>query len=818
MSYSCGCLNVQDIDTACRNIAARLRPGNPANDSPFGGLHFVATGDFAQHDPVQARVLYHGSANTEYMSTPMHTAAVPGQAAAASSTAASTQRTTAGRESGNARVGVKDVAGRNLWLLFDQCIILQNCHRFNLSDPSGRALYELVCQITTGKDLQGQPLTRDAVAAIADTINDCAVPPSDMPAFLQCKPKALVLRHIHRPPLTRTLVSHHASVDKTRVLVWRAKDSIVSATKSGKELSPAILSMLESSAVHPDKLPAVMYFYPGIPYRFVSNEFPLLGWVNNAECVGHSIILNSAEPPDPMTGDFHVLKYPPVAIMVSIVGRDITGLFQAPVPPNCIPIFPKFSQTFTVDWSKTSVQIKLYKDKNDLESANKFSVRRTSFPLETALTFTDFFAQGQSFKGAPHLLHLNIGQREAYKKANILVPVSRPANLSDLKLAHPLWPTGDGRERERIIDKFYKALQPSPDYEAEMKRLTALHTKTMTDFDQHHNSTMDIITPTISPRLMDIVPPTAVVAQRSASVATPTPTSRTANPAATPKAAQHIPATPQQQVQAPAAAASPATDPDYIITMETRRHDFPEASQLLQLRLSIIGRAQCGYGDTEGLGDCGPLSILQSLLLQAAPLMHSDGSLADIIKTSQEQADLQCAALRSAICTTIHQHQDLQRIATILFARQPWQRIASELGTCVAVHRRRRHHQSGSGTWMNSIGLRACARHLQRDIIVLAGPSGNLTLFPCSAGPHIDNLGDSYDTDKDTCIDCSLNGFIPASAFDARTIIIRNDSDHFWCTRPIVPRGEDLQMFLQQLHAEAMNAGHHVRYLQPQAD
>ena len=55
-------------------------------------------------------------------------------------------------------------------------------------------------------------------------------------------------------------------------------------------------------------------------YRFVSNEFPLLGSVNNAECIRHSIILHEDEPADPLTSDFWVLHYHSVAIMVSIVG------------------------------------------------------------------------------------------------------------------------------------------------------------------------------------------------------------------------------------------------------------------------------------------------------------------------------------------------------------------------------------------------------------------------------------------------------------------------------------------------------------------
>lgn len=792
----------QDIDTACRRISHRLRPCNPANDTAFGGLHFVATGDFAQHDPVKAKVLYHGAADDSYIPILNPTM----QQASPSATAKHTGKTA--RAMCPSHVTSREVYGRQLWTQFDQCIVLKEQHRFDLSNPAGKKLYDIVQQLTTGKDLHGNLLTEAQVANIADVINACAVPPEDMPRFLQLKPKALVLRHVHRPLLTRTLVSHHASVNKTRAVVWRAQDCIVAGgSKTGKELSPALLSMLESSAVHPDKLPAIMYFYPSIPYRFVSNEFPLLGWVNNAECVGHSIILHENEPDDPLTGDFRVLHYPPKAIMVSIVGRNVADLFDDPVPANCIPVFPKHSTTFLVDWSKTSLPIKLYKDVKDLTTANKFSVRRTSFPLEPALTFTDFFAQGQSFKGDPHLLHLNIGKTEGYKKANILVPVSRPANLDDLKLANPLWPAGDRKERARVIKKIANALKPDRHYEAEMARLQDLHNRTWAAF----HTTLQPPTP----------PQHTPATPTLRATPTPLPVSPPPRPAKrqrpTPEQSQPLP---QQQNLVAVAAIDPSADPDCIITQEIKRRNALDPSSILQQRLAIIGRAQCGFSDTEALGDCGPLAILQSMLLQTQPLLHSNRPLQATVRVSQVQADRQCAELRSAISAAIHQHQDLQHIASVLFRNpnQTWERLAAELGTCVAEHRRRQHGQTGSGTWLNSLGLRACARHLQRDIIALGGPTGHITLYLHTPGPHFDDLGNVYNTHNDTCIDCTLQGFIPACAFEASTIVIRNDSNHFWCTRPLVPHNEDLQSALQLRHAQALDAGHDVRALHSQVE
>ena len=816
-------LSLQDIDTACRHISHRLRPGNPANDTAFGGLHFVATGDFAQHDPVKAKVLYHGAADPIYV--PIQTSAPTKMEQSSSSARATAAPTT--------RVTPREVLGRQLWMQFDQCIVLKQQHRFDLSNPDGKELYDIVRQITTGKSLDGQPLTLEQVGTIADAINARAVSPQNMPSFLQLKPKALVLRHINRPPLTRTLVSHHASVNKTRALVWRARDSVAAGgKKAGKELSPQLMSMLESSSVHPDKLPAVMYFYPGIPYRFVSNEFPLLGWVNNAKCIGHSIILHEDEPDDPLTGDFRVLHYPPIAIMVSIVGRDVTGMFDAPVPANCIPVFPKHSATFVVDWSKTSMPLKVYKDKNDLATANKFSVRRTSFPVEPALTFTDFFAQGQSFKGAPHLLHLNIGKTEAYKKANILVPVSRPANLSDLKLANPLWPAGDTSERARVVKKMANALKPDRHYEAEMERLQHLHHRTWSAFHHgpHQSSTSSTIPhapPASQPQSRQSLLPSQPqcklphLSNTTDHLSTPPrpPPRRLAEPppppAKRPKKHSHTPPAPVQ-LQSPARPDPIPTEPDFIITGTTQGQDEATLDRAVQLKLDVLGRAQCGFNDTEGLGDCGPLSILQSLNLQTHQLMHTQCPFSTTLQSCQAQAVQGGAELRLAICAAIRDHADLQHIASIIFPDQPWQDLAAGLGTCVALHRRRRLNQSSNGIWLNALGLRACARHLNRDILVLGGPTGDISLFPREPGPHIDDFGDVYNTDKEPCIDCTMQGFYPASAFEADTIVIRNDRSHFWCTRPLVPRGDSLPSFLQERHAAALDAHIHVRYIQSQ--
>ena len=156
--------------------------------------------------------------------------------------------------------------------------------------------------------------------------------------------------------------------------------------------------------------------------------------------------------------------------------------------------------------------------------------------------------------------------------------------------------------------------------------------------------------------------------------------------------------------------------------------------------------------------------------------MHAQCPFSGTIRSSQAQADQGCAELRSVICAAIRDHADVQHIANIIFPDQPSQDLIG-LGTCVALYRRRRLNQSSNGIWLTSLGLRACARYLNRDILVLGGPTGDISLFPREQGPHIDDWGDVYNTNKDPCIDRTRQGFYPASAFETDTIVIRS---HFW--------------------------------------
>lgn len=452
----------QDIHTACCTAARRNFPEAPERwTQPFGGLHFIACGDFAQHQPVTGRSLFVGAADADYL--------------AGLSTIVLTDGKKRGRGDDYA-TNNKNIRGRALWVDFKYCIILKQQHRFG-NDADGQALYDLVYRLTHSCRRDGTPLSDTDIANLADLLNSRAIAPADLPDFLRRRPKAIVLRHAVRPALTSLLVQHHAAAVNSRVICWRARDIGYNpdVKKSAIPLSAPILKILEQYSDN-DTPPAIQYFYPGIPYRFIGQTgYPAIGWFNNGSCIGQELVLDPREPPDTLTGDFWSLKYRPKAIIVRLPHRKLGKLCGPGITEDCVPVMETLSGGVKC---KLPTFTKLYKEPRDKTMDMYVNFKRLSFPLDTALAFTDYFAQGVSFRGDPHFLHLNLPPRQTFKRANLLVPVSRPAKLSDVVLLQPLWKTGDVSERERVIKMISGALKFDPDYTAEMDRLQQKATET----------------------------------------------------------------------------------------------------------------------------------------------------------------------------------------------------------------------------------------------------------------------------------------------------------------------------------------------------
>jgi len=288
-----------------------------------------------------------------------------------------------------------------LWLDFTYCVFLKQQHRF-ANDPDGMQLYDLIYKVTHCKHQLingGKDLTFEDIENMADLINNTTISNSDLPKFLALAPKAVVLRHNIRAMLVRVLVLHHAAKANTRAICWRSHDEgYVSSDdhndkkhSAKKELDPFVVEILENESDN-DTMPAVQYFYPGIPYRFISSEYPSLGWFKNGMCYGTSLILDHREPKDDLQNNFRVLRFPPLVTYVKIPHRNLGNLCGETIPVDCIPVVMKSSKPkiFTIPH-----KLKLFKGEKNKTLGNKVTVIRRGFPMDCVLTFTDSFAQGE---------------------------------------------------------------------------------------------------------------------------------------------------------------------------------------------------------------------------------------------------------------------------------------------------------------------------------------------------------------------------------------------------------------------------------------
>jgi hypothetical protein len=201
-----------------------------------------------------------------------------------------------------------------------------------------------------------------------------------------------------------------------------------------------------------------------------------VGFFKNGECTGRSIVIHDDEPEDDRRGQFRVLRKPPLIVIVEIP-RDLGKLCGNTFPPNCIPVVPMmFSKIIKMKSACTMLQ-------GDTTTGKVFTLGRMAHPLDCAIVFTDYFAQGQSFKGYPHFLHMGMKQG-SYKQGNLLVPFSRPATFSDIKLLQPLWDPINSGERASFVRQLRNAVTQKDEAIEERQRLEKVAQGTITTYKQ----------------------------------------------------------------------------------------------------------------------------------------------------------------------------------------------------------------------------------------------------------------------------------------------------------------------------------------------
>ena len=398
----------------------------------------VCSGDFCQHQPPTGHALFYG---------------------------ADSEETAWSKWKAPARLG------RFAWLKFNTCVILHQQHRFTTSTEDGRSLYDLVQLLSRGT----QPSLKEC-AALCDALQTRAIDASQFQCMASTEvPRVVVLRNIVRPLLNAHLTRLQADLAGKRLVVWRCFD----AGQQSQPLSGAIKGVLEMLPSNKTgDMPTIQMFYSGIRYKFSQNLFPNVGHVNNNIAIGHALHVDprEADYPDDLSKPYRVLRYPPLAVVVKPEGFGAASLRLSSWPRGCIPVEP---QKVRINLSLPE-PTQLYE--GDAELGTSVKVVRRGFPLESASAVTDYFAQGVSFRGEPHLLHLNVPPDGKMTRANLLVPVSRPSLYSQLHLLTPMWPHGDLAARAKVIRKVHEALKPNAHLQMETARLQALAEETKSRF------------------------------------------------------------------------------------------------------------------------------------------------------------------------------------------------------------------------------------------------------------------------------------------------------------------------------------------------
>jgi hypothetical protein len=112
-----------------------------------------------------------------------------------------------------------------------------------------------------------------------------------------------------------------------------------------------------------------------------------------------------------------------------------------------------------------------------------------------------------------------------------------------------------------------------------------------------------------------------------------------------------------------------------------------------------------------------------------------------------------------------------------------WQHVPKDSDSVIA---RLAIRVGDGGIFLNAIGLRGLAVHLQRDIVVLSSTAGAPTIYPglaealCWAHrPNIQLFGAGFLCTAGR----RSNMFMPATALEENSIVImHNGTDHFWYT------------------------------------
>lgn len=182
---------------------------------------------------------------------------------------------------GDSSLKGKNQAGRDAWLRFKHCVILNKQHRFNDDTPDGAKLWDAVKVLMSETPYKVNTKNPDrcelraAATKLCDDLNACAITPEQLNQLMQsAPPRVVVTRNVLRNPLNLCLYKHHASFNKKRLITWFAHDVAVCGRQKAR-LSPMLANLVRNlSPDHAFGIPGQQFFYEGILYRMTENVYP----------------------------------------------------------------------------------------------------------------------------------------------------------------------------------------------------------------------------------------------------------------------------------------------------------------------------------------------------------------------------------------------------------------------------------------------------------------------------------------------------------------------------------------------------------------
>ena len=211
-----------------------------------------------------------------------------------------------------------------------------------------------------------------------------------------------------------------------------------------------------------------------------------LGWTTNGSCVLTSHILDSKEPNDPGTGDAWELVYLPIALIVQPPDVHIQhyGPICEDIPDGCYPIRP----------SCESSELKLPRTMQLPTTVPKLiHIRRRGFKVIPSEAATSYYHQGMTTDLPKKLI---LDWRIPSGPVSAAMPyttLSRPRNLFQTHLLHPLWKAGDAEGRRKYLEKARKMFTYDHDTQQFQIELEKRAAKTLerTDLKTLHYFTAD---------------------------------------------------------------------------------------------------------------------------------------------------------------------------------------------------------------------------------------------------------------------------------------------------------------------------------------